>query len=243
MNSSHVFTATKLEPEDFGPTSLIWGAFRTVTRDVLGELNVPSVGLLMWHQSGRAESASNYRPPCFNASAAGPSGPGAYAACRIEGYRALLDVQAAGGAQYIGVSNYPIRDLQATYDALGVWPQALEIEVHPYWHEDSLIDFAISKGIHILNYAPLAKGAMGPGLLVDPVLVAIAAAHGVSPAQAALKWGLQRTGGSVLPRSTNSSHMRENLALEGFTLSSEDMAKLSALPQKKLYQTACFPWC
>jgi diketogulonate reductase-like aldo/keto reductase len=144
--NASAFISTKLEPEDFGPTALISGAFRVVDRDVLAELNIKpgsgGVGMLMWHQAGRAAAASNYRPPCFNASAAGPAGPGAYAACRLQGYQALLDVQRAGGARYIGVSNYEVRDLQQIFDGLGVWPQVLEIEVHPYYHPDALIDFA-----------------------------------------------------------------------------------------------------
>ena len=136
------FISTKIEPEDFGPTALISGAFRTVDHSVLAEMNIKQVDVIMWHQAGRSATAVNYRPPCFNASAAGPAGPGAYAACRVQGYQALLDVQRAGQARYIGVSNYEIRDLQQIYDALGVWPQVLEIEVHPYWHPDALIDFA-----------------------------------------------------------------------------------------------------
>ena len=205
------FYATKIEPEDFGPVERIWGFVRTVTRDVLQELNTNSVGALMWHQAGRSQGAGNYLPPCVNVSAAGPAGPGAYAECRVEGHRALLAVQKAGGAELVGASNYAVRDLQQIFDATGVWPDVLEIEVHPFWHEDALIDFAVSKGIFILSYAPLAKGAAF-GLLENAAVVAVAAAHGVTPAQAVLKWGLQRTGGAVLPRSTNSSHMAENLA-------------------------------
>ena len=56
---------------------------------------------------------------------------------------------------------------------------------------------------------------------------------------------LQRHGGVVLPRSTNATHMVENLAVVGMTwsLSPAEMASLSALPQTKLYQTSCYPWC
>lgn len=136
------FIATKVEPEDFGPTALLTGPSRVLDRDVLAEMNLRSVGALMWHQAGRAAAAGNYRPPCFNASAAGPSGPGAYAACRVQGYGAFLDAQRMGAVRYAGVSNYEIRDLQQLYDAFGVWPQVLEIEVHPYYHPDALIDFA-----------------------------------------------------------------------------------------------------
>ena len=76
-------------------------------------------------------------------------------------------------------------------------------------------------------------------------LLAVAAAHSVSPAQAVLKWDLQLTGGVVLPRSTNATHMAENLAVEGmtWTLSDAEMASLGSLPQQKLYATSCYPWC
>jgi diketogulonate reductase-like aldo/keto reductase len=242
------FLATKIEPEDFSAQlSRIWGSGSspTVSRDVLQEMNVAKVDVLMWHQAGRAQGASNFIPECFNASAAGPDGPGAYSACRVLGHKQLLAVQKAGGATTVGVSNYPVRDLQQLFDATGVWPEVLEIEMHPYWHEDALIDFAVARNITILAYAPLAKGAMGPGLLQDPAVAKVAAAHGVTPAQAVLKWGLQRAGGVVLPRSTNPAHMRDNLAVLGmaWSLSDAEMAALAALPQKKLYNTACFPWC
>jgi hypothetical protein len=96
-----------------------------------------------------------------------------------------------------------IRELQQLYDATGQWPSLNEIEVHPYWHEDALIDFCFANGITVVNYAPLAKGEV----LTDPAVIAVAAAHGVTPAQAVLRWGLQRTNGIVIPRSVNVSHV------------------------------------
>ena len=112
--------------------------------------------------------------------------------------------------------------------------------MHPYWHEDALIDFAIAQGIYILNYAPLAVGAKH-GLLRDPAVLAVAAAHAVTPAQAVLRWGLQRTRGSVLPRSTNATHMRDNLNVTG-ALTDAEMAALSVLPQNQAL-SSCFPKC
>jgi len=239
------FYVTKIEPEDMGPTTLIWGFVRTVTRDVLSELNVNKVDVLLWHQAGRDSNANNYRPPCFNASAAGPSGPGAYAACRVQGYQSLLDIQKAGGATTIGVSNYDQNQLEQLYDALGVWPEALEIEIHPYFLNTDLVNFALQRNITLLAYAPLAIGNKY-GLLSEPVVLAAAAAHSCSPAQVILKWHWQYHGGIVLPRSTNSSHQIENLAAPKltFTLTETEMNSLSSLPQKgKIYGTSCTPFC
>ncbi len=239
------FYVTKIEPEDMGPTSLIWGFVRPVTRSVLSELNINKVDVLMWHQAGRDENANNYRPACFNASAAGPSGPGAYAACRVQGYQALLDIQKDGGAATIGVSNYDQNQLQQLYDALNVWPEVLEIEVHPYYQNTDLVNFALQKNITILAYAPLAIGNKF-GLLSEPVVLAAAAAHSCSPAQVILKWHFQYHGGVVLPRSTNSSHQLENLAAPSlnFSLAESEMNSLNSLPQKpKIYGTSCTPFC
>lgn len=94
-----------------------------------------------------------------------------------------------------------IRDLEQLFNATGMWPALNEIEVHPYWHEDALIDFCIARNITVVNYAPLAKATV----LADPAVLSVAAAHGVTPAQAVLRWGLQRTGGIVIPRSVNVS--------------------------------------
>ena len=72
----------------------------------------------------------------------------------------------------------------------------------------------------------------------------MAQAHGITPAQAVLKWGLQKTGGVVIPRSANESHMADNLAVFGLPdLTPSEVASLSGLPQKKIFNTYCQPWC
>ena len=64
------------------------------------------------------------------------------------------------------------------------------------------------------------------------------------PVQAVLKWGLQKTGGVVIPRSANSSHMAENIDVFGLPdLSPAELVSLSGLPQKKIFNTYCQPWC
>ena len=51
-------------------------------------------------------------PPCFNASAAGPEGPGTYAACRIESFQAAVTGMVEQGIKSVGVSNWQQRELQ-----------------------------------------------------------------------------------------------------------------------------------
>jgi diketogulonate reductase-like aldo/keto reductase len=61
-----------------------------------------------------------------------------------------------------------------------------------------------------------------------PTIGEIASAHGKTPAQVMLRWGLQR-GRSVIPKSTKPSRIAENIDVFDFQLSSEDMTALDGL--------------
>ena len=80
-------------------------------------------------------------------------------------------------------------------------------------------------GIKVTAYAPLAKG----GTLAVPAVVAIAAAHGVSPAQISLKWLVQH-GFLTIPGADTAAYMREDLDLWSWgNLTSAEMARLDGL--------------
>jgi diketogulonate reductase-like aldo/keto reductase len=81
-------------------------------------------------------------------------------------------------------------------------------------------------GIVVEAYSPLTKGAR----LDDPVLAGIAAAHGATPARVLLRWCLQH-GFVTLPRSSNAERIRANIDLDGFELSTSDMARLDTLDE------------
>ena len=76
-----------------------------------------------------------------------------------------------------------------------------------------------------------------------PQVLAIAAAHAITPAQAVLAWGLAFTGGVVIPRSSNASHMVDNMRAVEVALSAAEVASLAGLPQKKIFNVYCQPWC
>jgi aldehyde reductase len=65
------------------------------------------------------------------------------------------------------------------------------------------------KGIGILAFAPLGHG-MRPGPLEDPVIAAIAARVGKTPAQVLLAWTVQR-GTALLTTPRSAARARENL--------------------------------
>ena len=56
----------------------------------------------------------------------------------------------------------------------------------------------------------------------------IAGAHGKTPAQVMLRWGLQH-GRSVIPKSTRPARIAENIDVFDFELTADEMAAIDAL--------------
>lgn len=155
---------------------------------------------------------------------------------------AMEELQRAGLTRQIGVCNYNTSLLHDLMRYAEIAPAVLQIEAHPYLTQDKLIRCAQDYGLHVTAFSPLGAQSYfelnmaeaGESLLgAAPVMVA-AQAHGKTPAQVLLRWGLQR-GTSVIPKSTNPERMRENLAVTDFELSQVEMAAISALNQNRRF--------
>jgi diketogulonate reductase-like aldo/keto reductase len=142
-----------------------------------------------------------------------------------ETWRALEKIHADGRARAIGVSNFPVAQLQHLLDEGGVVPVINQIELHPNLAQGELRAFHAAHGIVTEAWSPLGQGR---GLLNEPALAAVAAKHGRTPAQVVLRWHLQ-LGNVVIPKSVTPSRIRENIDVFGFELDGEDLAAIDAL--------------
>lgn len=82
-------------------------------------------------------------------------------------------------------------------------------------------------------YSPIGSSGttyVKTSVLNQPVIKELADKHQKSPAQIALRWGLQR-GHSVIPKSTNKERLKSNLDIFDFSLSDEDMRKIDEIEQ------------
>lgn len=141
-----------------------------------------------------------------------------------ESVEALCDAKRRGLTRHIGVSNFSV-DLLRQAIALADEPiVANQCECHPRHAQTSLIEECRKHGVAFVSYRPLGKGA----LTNDPLLKRIAAAHGKSAAQVALRWHIQR-GLVAIPKAARRQHLHENFAIFDFTLSKEEMCDISAL--------------
>ncbi|WP_123370591.1 aldo/keto reductase [Cellulomonas sp. PhB150] len=141
-----------------------------------------------------------------------------------ETWRALLELRDEGRVRSVGVSNFQPEHLKTIIDESGEAPVLNQIELHPYLQQRELRAFHAERGIVTQAWSPLGRGAV----LADETIAAIAAAHGVSPAQVILRWHLD-LGVSVIPKSVTPERIRANLDVFGFALTPDDHERIAAL--------------
>ncbi|MCI9858591.1 aldo/keto reductase [Microbacterium proteolyticum] len=142
----------------------------------------------------------------------------------VDTWRALLRLQQEGRATSIGVSNFSIAHLERLRTETGVLPAVNQVELHPRFPQDALVDWDTANGIVTESWAPLARG----GLLDEPVLARIAERYGKTPAQVVVRWHLDR-GLVVFPKSVSPERIRENGDVFDFTLAADDHAAIAGL--------------
>ncbi|MCX5555254.1 aldo/keto reductase [Streptomyces sp. NBC_00038] len=140
----------------------------------------------------------------------------------VDSWKALIRLREEGLVRSIGVSNFTAEHLDRLEKETGVLPAVNQIEMHPQHPQEELRAVHAEKGIITLSYSPLGRGT---GLVQDPAVAAVAAAHRVTPAQVILRWHLQ-LGAVPLPRSGDTSRRRDNLDVFGFELSAAELARV-----------------
>ncbi|MEU6164592.1 aldo/keto reductase [Streptomyces tanashiensis] len=141
-----------------------------------------------------------------------------------ESWRALERLADEGRIRAAGVSNFQPEHLRRLMDGAAVTPAVNQIELHPALRQSELRAFHGEHGIATEAWSPLAQGAV----LDDPAIVAIAAAHGKSPAQVVIRWHLQ-LGNVVIPKSVTPARIRANVDVFDFVLTDEEMAAVAGL--------------
>jgi diketogulonate reductase-like aldo/keto reductase len=205
LKRSEVFLETKIWINDYGYDETLHGFEKSARK-----LGVDQIDLLILHQP---------LPSAFDRT--------------LEAYGALETLLADGKVRAIGVSNFMVAHLATLLDRATVVPAVNQIEVHPYFAQREVQDFGAEHGILTQAWSPIGgitfyrDGSHG-STLNDPVIGDIATAHGKSPAQVMLRWGLQQ-GRSVIPKSTKPSRIAENINVFDFELSADDLTAIDDL--------------
>ncbi|KAL3679862.1 hypothetical protein R1sor_022818 [Riccia sorocarpa] len=154
-----------------------------------------------------------------------------------ETWQAMEKMVEEGKVRNIGVSNFSSKKLTSLLVYAKIPPAVNQVECHPLLRQHKLRTFMKTHNVHLTAYSPLGSWGTSWGtsgvtvnLLEQPVLKKIAESHGKSPAQVALRWGIQK-GNSVLPRSKTPERVKKNLDVFSFSLSEEAMAEIEKLEQ------------
>jgi alcohol dehydrogenase (NADP+) len=126
----------------------------------------------------------------------------------LDTWRAMESLVDHGRCRAIGLSDITLDGLLPIYESARIKPAVVQVESHPYLPETELLEFCKKNGIVFLAFAPLGHG-MRPGPLEDPVILAIAAQVGKTPAQVLLAWAVQR-GTALLTTPRTADRAREN---------------------------------
>ena len=141
-------------------------------------------------------------------------------------WRAMEELYHAGKIRAIGVCNFlpdRLTDLILSHEIV---PAVNQIELHPFCQQRLLRQVMEQYHITPMAWAPFAEGQNG--MFTDPVLTAIGAQYGKSPAQVALRW-LRQEGIVAIPKSIHAERIQQNFDVDDFVLSPADMVQISAM--------------
>ena len=141
-------------------------------------------------------------------------------------YRAMQKALAAGKVRAIGLSNfYDARFIDLT-ENMEIKPAVVQLETHVFSQQQKMRKLMEPYGTRLMAWAPLAEGQHG--IFTNPTLSEIAAKHGKSVAQVALRF-LMHEDIITIPKSVRRERQLENLSIEDFEMTQEEIEAIRLL--------------
>lgn len=140
-------------------------------------------------------------------------------------YRGITKAYKEGLTKAIGVANFYPAILANLCETVDVIPTVNQVELHPYFVQQSAVENMKAYGVVPQAWGPLAEGKHG--IFTDPELTKIGEKYGKTAAQVALRWNAQR-GVSIIPKSVHVDRMEQNIDIWDFTLTDEEMQTIAA---------------
>ena len=156
-----------------------------------------------------------------------PASPQLYENWRMinaETWRGLEKLYTDGYVRAIGVSNFKSHHLEELLKTAEILPHINQIEFHPGMRQGETTTYCQDKGIQLEASSPLGNGQV----LANGVLCEMAESKGVSSAALCLKWELKH-GAVVIPKTTKENRLKENIQLDDFDLTEDEMEIIDRL--------------
>lgn len=150
-----------------------------------------------------------------------------------ETWKALEALVKKGKVKSIGVSNFTAEKIEELWKTAEIKPAVNQIEIHPYFQQEELVQWSKEHGIVIEAYSPLGNNIYNlPRAVDDAKIEEVAKSLGKQPAQVIISWVVQR-GIVVLPKSVTPSRIKDNF--EVFELPQDAFQKINGLDRNHRY--------
>jgi diketogulonate reductase-like aldo/keto reductase len=141
----------------------------------------------------------------------------------LDTWREFLAVRNEGLARAVGVSNYSTTQLDVLIQATEEAPAVNQIRWGPSLYDPDRLAENRRRGVALEGYSPFKTTDLN-----HPVLVEIAAAHGVTTSQVVLRWHVDH-GVVVIPKSVTAERIRGNFDVFGFSLDEDELRRIDGL--------------
>lgn len=145
-------------------------------------------------------------------------------------WRELEKLYEEGKIRAIGVSNFEPTQLVDLIAYNKVVPAVDQIETNLYCQRSAQRTWLDKNKVAHMAYAPLGQGNRNE-MFTEPEVIALAEKYHKKPSQILLRF-LTQKGIIVIPRSIKAEHIRENFDIFDFSLTDDEIKKLTELDQK-----------
>lgn len=144
-------------------------------------------------------------------------------------WQAMEELYASGKIKAIGVCNFLPDRLVDLILSHNIIPAINQIELHLLCQQQELLKLMRKYDIKPMAWAPFIEGK--EKIFENPLLISLAKKYNKTTAQIILKW-LRQNNIISIPKSTNYTHLQENIQLNNFTLTAEELDALTQLDKK-----------
>lgn len=139
-----------------------------------------------------------------------------------ESISAMNRLQRENDIEHVGVSNFSIVQLEEAMTASETPIVTNQVRYNPFTERNDLLEFCLENDIVLTAYSPLARGSVA----TEETLAEMGGRYGKSAAQVGLRWLLQQPAVSAIPKAQRPEHLRENIDVFNFELTTEEMDRI-----------------